>query len=121
MSRVFFKKILFSGVFKKLLTGVSLKFYYSCIIVKIFKHINKGDRKVSEIRKRIGREIRLIRAQRDLTQPAFARFFNETKPPEVREITQQDLSKYETGATGIKVEVLEHIRSLKVKRTLKED
>lgn len=63
-------------------------------------------------RLKIGKEIKDIRVSLNLSQPGFRDLFNSSKPEDVRSVTQQDISKYENGQAGIKVEVLEHMRSL---------
>lgn len=53
--------------------------------------------KMKKIHKNIGRRIREIRKEKNLTQSEFAKMFD---------ITQDRLSKYETGVIGIPVEIL---------------
>ncbi len=52
---------------------------------------------MKEIHKNVGEKIRKIRKENNLTQTEFAKLFG---------ITQDKLSKYETGLVGVPIEVL---------------
>ena len=64
------------------------------------------------IRASIADEIRYIRLRKRITQAELAALFNKTKPPDLRDLTQKDISRYENGDVRISAETFIHLKSL---------